>query len=252
MKKLALHTVFFLLLSSAAFSSGVKRNELVKVPLPYSETEVNSINKIIGCDLLIDKQATLRNFLAKVENYDLIHLATHTIVNENLPLSSEFLFNPVEPEYELFLSDIYSLNLKAKLAVLSACNTGRGKLEKGEGVMSFAHAFKSAGCSAIVMSLWAIDDISTAKIMENFYSELKKGLPKDVALRNAKLKYIEEGNSKTSAPVFWAASVPVGEMAPLDFRTSRGANIFTVLAILAFALLLIAIIMRKKRNEITS
>ncbi len=247
MNKINIVILFSLLLAVQNFATN-KRNDLIKVPLPYSKTEVEEIQKIIGGDLLINKDATLENFLKKAENYDIIHIATHTIVNENLPLSSEFLFNPSSENYELFLSDIYALNLKAKLATLSACNTGRGKLEKGEGIMSFAHAFKFAGCSSIVMSLWAIDDISTAKIMKNFYAELKKGLPKDVALRNAKLKYIEAGNSKTAAPVFWAGAVPIGEMQPLKIEIRQNASFFTI--VITGLLLLLLLVVSVYRNKL--
>ncbi len=193
---------------------------------------------------MINKEATLSNFLDKVERYDIIHIATHTIVNENLPLSSEFLFNPSSNKYELFLSDIYTLNLKAKLATLSSCNTGRGKLEKGEGIMSFAHAFKFAGCSSIVMTLWAIDDISTSVIMKNFYAELKRGEPKDVALRNAKLQYLESGNSKTAAPVFWAGAVPIGEMQPLKINIANNKFSFPLMLFTATFLIVLILFLR--------
>jgi len=209
------------------------QNDSEDLKLPFSKTEVEDIQQIVGGDLLLNEDANLSDILTKIEKYDVIHLATHTIVDEQAPLSSKFL---LYKNRELFLSKIYSLNLNAKMAVLSSCNTGRGKLERGEGIISFARAFKFAGCSSIIMSLWEIDDISTANIMRNFYSELKNGKPKDVALREAKLEYLSESNSKTASPVFWAATVPIGTLEALNFEVK---NSFAIWGYILLALILI-------------
>jgi hypothetical protein len=151
----------------------------------------------------------------------------------------------------VYVSDIYPLTLKAKMATLSSCNTGAGKLLRGEGIMSLARAFKFAGCPSVIMSLWEIDDISTSSIMRDFYSNLKNNKKKDVALREAKLAYLKRSNSKTAAPVFWAGAVPIGNLDELDFNAgftvTRGA-FFISLLILFFAL--VYFILKKKNNII--
>lgn len=77
---------------------------------------------------------------------------------------------------------LYNMEIPAELAVLSACETGYGKLERGEGIMSLARAFAYAGCLSIVMSHWLVDDRASAQLMDHFYRYLSEGLPKDEAL----------------------------------------------------------------------
>lgn len=207
------------------------------IPLPFSETEVKNIVELIGGDLLTGNSANYKNVLNSFEKYDIIHLATHTDINEKIPLSSKFLLfrDSSESDNSLYLSQIYSMKLNAKMAVLSSCNTGTGKLEKGEGIMSLARAFTFAGCPSIVMSLWEIDDISTSEIMRDFYFGLKNCEPKDVALRNAKLKYLSKSNSKTAAPFFWGGTVPIGDQQSLVFASHN--------SILKYSLVLVFIIL---------
>jgi len=115
--------------------------------------------------------------------------------------------------------EIYNMKLKARMAVLSACETGTGKLQKGEGVMSMARGLIYAGCPSIVMTLWKVDDKSGVKIMEDFYSFLSKGKRKDIALRMAKLKHFESSDPLTSHPHYWLGYVSIGNPEPL--YTSR-------------------------------
>jgi len=97
----------------------------------------------------------------------------------------------------LYLTEIYGLHLNANLLVLSACETGIGKLEKGEGMISLARAFNYAGVPAIVTTLWKIDDESTSKIMEYFYENLNNSLSKNEALHQAKLTYLRRNEDET-------------------------------------------------------
>ncbi|MEK7256289.1 MAG: CHAT domain-containing protein, partial [Bacteroidota bacterium] len=113
----------------------------------------------------------------------------------------------------VFVKDLYTMRIHAALVVLSACETGIGELQRGEGIVSLARGFSYAGASSIVTTLWSIDDRSSAEIMVAFYQYLKKGLPKDEALRQAKLGYLKASKGRnTSHPLYWAAFVPVGSM----------------------------------------
>ncbi len=102
------------------------------------------------------------------------------------------------------------MQLKANLAVLSACNTGSGKLSRGEGIMSLARGFMYAGCPSVITSLWSVDDKSTAVIMKHFYEGLSKGLSKDDALRASKLSYLKNADEIKSNPFYWAGFVLIG------------------------------------------
>jgi CHAT domain-containing protein len=133
-------------------------------------------------------------------------------------MQSRLLFAPQRDTVEdglLHAYELYNLRLPADLAVLSACNTGFGRLQAGEGVMSLAHAFRYAGCRSIVMSLWPAEDESTAFIVERFYAHLAGGLPKDEALRLARLDYLDQADPLRAHPYYWTHLVAMGDMTPL-------------------------------------
>ena len=99
------------------------------------------------------------------------------------------------------------MNLNAKLAVLSACNTGSGALQAGEGVMSLARGFISAGCPSIIMTLWALEDKSGLEIMTSFYKLFARSKSSDYALWQAKLTYLQNADKLKAHPYFWSAYV---------------------------------------------
>ncbi|HED37778.1 MAG TPA: CHAT domain-containing protein [Ignavibacteria bacterium] len=222
-----------------AQSKDEKGNELGL--LAFSKNEVENIRDIIGGKIILDKYINKTKLLKDLEKYDIIHLATHTQIDNKNPLLSRFFisteFDSTNESNSIFASDILTLQLSAKMVVLSSCNTGTGKILKGEGIMSLARAFKFAGSPSVIMSLWEIDDISTSTIMKGFYTGLKKGKQKDVALRDAKLAYLNRSNSKSAAPVFWAGTVPIGNLEKLNFKNVSwfpGNLLFIFIAILLF------------------
>ncbi len=151
-------------------------------------------------------------FNADLSRYDYLHIATHGIVNERNPsLSALFFFPTRDSLYDnvLYTGEILNLRLKAKLVVLSACETGLGKFASGEGVLGFSRAFLYAGARNLVLSQWKVNDVSTTELMTQFYNfHLKEGLPLTESLRKAKLSLI--GNPWTSHPFFWAPFVLIG------------------------------------------
>ncbi len=160
-------------------------------PLPGANSEVKGITKLIDGQVFKDNEATEENFKADANNYDILHLAMHTVINDSLPMYSKLLFSPDDNEDGSFDTyEVYNMNLNARMTVLSACNTGTGRLQKGEGVMSLARAFLYAGCPAIIMTLWSVEDESSADLMIDFYKNLLNGYSKDDALRKAKIKHI--------------------------------------------------------------
>ena len=162
------------------------RNQLL--PLPGAKLEVTGITKLIDGKVFADDDATKGNFTNYASNYDILHLAMHTVINDSLPMYSKLVFSPGEKGNEwLDTYEVYNMSLKSRLVVLSACNTGSGKLQKGEGVMSLARAFLFAGCPGIVMTLWSVEDESSANLMIEFYKNLLNGYSKDEALRKAKI-----------------------------------------------------------------
>ena len=109
----------------------------------------------------------------------------------------------------LFSGDIYGLDLSADLVVLSACETGLGKISKGEGIIGLTRALIYAGSNNLVVSLWRVNDASTSVLMKDFYSMMLNDNGYAEALRAAKLQMI--ATEEYSSPYYWATFVLIGE-----------------------------------------
>lgn len=192
------------------------------LPLQQVEKEVEYVSHFVKGDVFRDSAAQESRFKQLAGDYDVLHLAMHTLMNDTLPMYSKLAFSKPLPDSAddgwLNTSEIYNMQLKARMAVLSACNTGTGKMQKGEGVMSLARGFLYAGCSSIIMTLWEVEDESGADIMRNFYKFLSSGKDKDDALRLAKLEHISQADPLKAHPHFWLGYVAVGNTSPLYFN----------------------------------
>jgi CHAT domain-containing protein/Flp pilus assembly protein TadD len=187
--------------------------------LKFNQSEAKSIQKIMGGCTYLDTAATEQHFIEAAPQAGILHLAVHAKSNDEHGEYSYLAFfqtlDSVENEL-VFVKDLYSLRIKAALVVLSACETGIGELQRGEGIVSLARGFSYAGAASIVTTLWSIDDFASSEIMQLFYEKLKSGNSKDAALRSAKLTYLNRRKgSNASHPLYWAAFIPVGDMAPL-------------------------------------
>ena len=172
--------------------------------LSSTRGEVELIQKITGGEAFTGSEATKKNYLNNNKDHAILHLAMHAEIDNENPLFNRLVF----ADGDLTASEIYVSENRANLAVLSACNTGFGKLEKGEGVMSMARAFHFSGVPAVLMSLWKVPDKETRKIMLYFYENLEKGYPKNRALQEAKLTYLSEtDDSFLRHPYYWSGFV---------------------------------------------
>jgi CHAT domain-containing protein/Tfp pilus assembly protein PilF len=148
-----------------------------------------------------------------LEHYRYVHLATHGIVDEDHPALSKLLLATQPGSAEdgaLYLGESYGLHLNADLVVLSACDTGRGRLARGEGIIGFTRGFLYAGAKSLLVSLWPVSDAAASDLVVDFYRELLAGRPKDEALRQAKL-WTMARNPEYAKPYYWASLVLVGE-----------------------------------------
>lgn len=188
-------------------------------PLVYSGQEVRDIGQICKSnDWWIGKEASKQLFLRVAPDCQILHLSTHGVLDSAADYSY-LAFAGLEAEPEpLFVRDLYSLQLNADLVTLSACETGVGQLQSGEGVISLARAFAYAGAKSIFTSLWQVNDASTKDLMTLFYKNLKAGKSKDAALRDAKLGYINTHFGERAHPFFWAGIVGVGAMERIEVR----------------------------------
>ncbi len=186
--------------------------------LKWVKAEVDSIGDLFDADIFTGKHATKSNFLNKASDYAILHFAMHAVADEDNPLNSHLVFynGDTSLDFRLHVYEIYHQILSAKLAVLSSCNTGFGKLEKGEGIISLARSFAYAGIPSTIMALWEIEDKPGFQVIISFYNNLRQGYPSDEALRTAKLNFLNSANNLLAHPYFWAAYVPVGEPVKFD------------------------------------
>ena len=183
-----------------------------KIDLTNNVDEVKNIKAIYGGTTYVNEKASKDLFVEEGKNYGVLHLAMHSTLNKTNPMNNKLLFNEVDPNQSLTAAEIYSLHLNANLAVLSACNTGFGKLEKSEGLMSMSRAFTYTGVPSTIMSLWKVPDKETSIIMTSFYKYLKQGKTKDKALQLAKVDYLNNtGDVALKHPYYWSGFVVTGD-----------------------------------------
>ena len=195
--------------------------------LPGTAREIKALNQMAEGTFYTGAAASESQFKAEAERYDVIHLAVHGLADTLQPNNSRLVFRTEHDSINdgnLYSYELYDLQLQADLAVLSACESGIGKLQQGEGVYSLARGFTYAGCPTVVMSLWRVDDQQTASLMPTFYRALFAGQPVDQALRAAKLRYREQCAAFYAHPAFWSAFVVGGTTTPIiSYQSTRHA-----------------------------
>ncbi|MEM9324903.1 MAG: CHAT domain-containing tetratricopeptide repeat protein [Bacteroidota bacterium] len=215
--------------------------------LAHTTPEVTAIGEYFDGQTFLGEVASEQNFKAHLDDPGILHLAMHAIVDDEDPMMSRLLFyngeDTVEDGY-LHAFEIYNMRIPSKMTVLSACETGYGKMAKGEGAMSLARAFAYAGSPSIVMSHWQVDDQSTAELMTHFYKHLSKGESKGAALRMARQDFLETADISKSHPFFWASFVAMGDDAPLRPSVNWALLGFVI----AICLLVIATLLIRRRT----
>ena len=237
-----------LVLAPFASQAGIFNTRLSK---SFGETQ--AISAYFNNDIYLDAKATKSSFIDQLSDATIIHLATHATANTDDPSQSYIQFyeeaavNPATTR--LGLEEIYNLDLQASIVTLSACETGVGREIKGKGVQSMANAFTYAGAASTVMSLWKVPDAETANLMKHFYENLHKGLPKDEALQQAKLQYIEANADypKLQHPFYWSGFVISGDPTPI--RIAKGSPLKSIL-ISGFVILCISLIVWNRNRLI--
>ncbi|MEM9593408.1 MAG: CHAT domain-containing protein [Acidobacteriota bacterium] len=186
------------------------------LPLPGSRREVTAISKLFSDSrTFLGAEATEEAVRQQVGEADYLHLACHGLADPQSPLDSALALslrgaglnnqeNGILQAWEI----LQDLRLDAELVVLSACSTvGAGAPMGGEGLQGLTRAFQAAGARTVVAPLWDVSDHLTADLMVHFYSGLRRGEPKDEALRQAQLAILASGEDGDTgrSPYFWAA-----------------------------------------------
>ncbi len=178
-------------------------------PLPGAEQEAQAIAPLLGTTPILGEQATKEMLIEQMSKSRLIHLATHGLLDDidGLGVPGALALTPTQDDQGLLTSnEIFNLRLNAELVVLSACDTGRGRIT-GDGVIGLSRSFITAGAASVVVSLWKVPDAPTALLMPEFYNQLANNQNKAQALRQAMLATLE----KYPEPRNWAAFTLIGE-----------------------------------------
>jgi len=195
--------------------------------LTFNAGEIQQAADFWDGTAFLQAKASKSQFEAQAPTAGILHLAMHAMLNDSSPQYSYLQFT----DAPLYTYELYSQPLAAQLAVLSACNTGIGKLIEGEGVISLARAFQYAGCPSVAMSLWPVDDQTTAHLMLDFFQQLQAGLPKDEALRAAKLAYLDQAEPALAHPFYWAGINLIGDRSPMAKSTGGLGWMWALLAV---------------------
>ena len=190
-------------------------------PLAWSEKEVKEIDRLFkksglsNNSVLVFEQANENALKTQCQqDYKYIHIASHSFPNFKNPKFSGIACSPPKDSSEtedgiLFVNEIYNMNLKADLVVLSSCESGLGQLVSGEGLMGLNRSFIAAGTPNVLYSLWKVNDEKSSQLMIEFYRQiLEGGKTYPAALRAAKLKMLED--EVTALPLYWSGFVLIG------------------------------------------
>ena len=194
--------------------------------LSYSKKELESIKSNFKGKYLENADASFSNFKNNANQYSILHLSTHASSGDiETPASIKFY------DQEILYSELYNLNMNPDLVVLSACETGIGKLYKAEGAMSVARGFQFAGAQNLLFSLWKVNDYTTSVFMADFYKNVKNDVPYFEANTNAKIAFLNNKsipNAKKS-PYYWSSFVYYGS---ISSEEKSGNYIYYVISLL--------------------
>jgi CHAT domain-containing protein len=176
--------------------------------LRFAEREAKEIAAVYPkSSILLREQATKAKAISLSPDSDILHFAVHAEFNQEDPMSSALLLaKGQDADGKLKAGEIFGLNLHANLVVLSACETGLGKISNGDEIVGLTRAFIYAGTPSVITTLWKVNDRASFELMKEFYANLKTS-KKSAALRQAQLKTMKE----FPQPFFWAAYGLTGE-----------------------------------------
>jgi CHAT domain-containing protein/Tfp pilus assembly protein PilF len=216
--------------------------------LKQIKKETESIARYFICKTYNGQSASEDTFKMVAKKGGILHIAGHAFSEEDQLDFSYLAFSDFKEDEEqngkLYAYEIGEIGIRSPMVVLSACNTGRGKLYTGEGMISLSRNFILAGVPAVVHSLWEVNDDSGNMIMEAFYHNLSKGYSKKEALRNAKLNYISVSSPAFVDPKFWAAYILTGDDSPI---VKPLPIIYKIVAVLTLIALLSIVILKIRK-----
>ena len=226
------------------------RSELIA--LPGAALEVEKVSALLGGKVLKGENASEKNFKQEAAGKDILHFATHAQVDpDNETKSCLFLIGEADPfkddDGKLYINEITDEDISAQLVILSACNTGNGKLSSGEGIMSLARAFRYAGAESLMMSLWLANDQSSLPIVTKFVENIKNGMTKDLALQQSKISFLSKADPMMQDEFYWAGFQINGNIDPMVNKYIISTRLLAWLFILGTGVLTFFFLKRKSK-----
>jgi len=213
--------------------------------LPMAPIEIENAKDIWGGDVYLNDKATKENFIKHASQHQILQLALHGIVNNEYLDQSALIFDDHSEDNILKTNELYQLKLNNQLTILTACNSANGKVYKGEGIRSIARGFAFAGCPSIVSSMWTAYDEPTNKIITSFNKYLKEGQDKSLALRQAKIDFIDSASPTQNQPQLWANLILIGNTDPI-----QTVGFYPMYIIGAVVLLILLLFLFKRSKKI--
>lgn len=232
----------------------------VKLNQTYPEMEINGLirqpnalnlaqltREEYGAYALSGSEALESRFKYYNGGSNILILATHAEVEDAFPLYSRIALLPdsMEDGY-LHAYEVQNMELPYDLAILTACQTGLGKLDRGQGAASLSQAFRYAGCDQVMMSLWSIDEKQSTQLVARFLDHLTQNENLTSSLTASKREYLNDSPKELKHPFYWSGLVLVGGP---HGPGGTSSNMSLVLWLLALSLMVIIIASRKKRNQ---
>ncbi|MFQ5602317.1 MAG: CHAT domain-containing protein [bacterium] len=221
-------------------------------PIENSDEEIMQIAQAVG--MTVSQLYTTHRdqkdiFVKKSPDYKLIHLATHGAISENSPLYSKITFGRQgEIIHELEIQELFNLKLNAELAVLSNLEREFNSFKDSNGLSTLVHAFNYAGVPTVATSLWTVPEKSGAELLSAFYANLKMGMTKAEALRQAKITFIKSINSN---PYLWSRFILLGLPGTIQFENYH-RNFLIFFAASSIVVLMILVFLNFRRIKSTS
>ncbi len=211
------------------FAKGIEIGDAYFQQLEGNVEQVEEVSSHFPQREILSGNTSSAVLYSEAGQYDILHFATHAKADVEDGNLSYILLGPADSS-KLYVNDLYAYDLNAEMTVLSACQTGAGPIYRGEGVISLARGFAYAGSVAVITSLWNVREDANESLIQRFYEGLDSGLPKDEALRRAKLSFLASASGEHSAlahPYYWAPMICIGD--PRPYRIASFPWLFLVL-----------------------
>lgn len=224
------------------------------VPLPFAETEVNTIKDRLthlkNLKTYTNSASQKETFSQSAQNGNILHLATHSEVSERDPLFSTIYManNSTETDStfsnQLFAYELFELNLNNELIMLNSCKSGSGPYIRGSGIMGFSRALQYAGAQSLVLNIWSVNDMLASDFAIHFYGQLNEGKSKSEALRATKRYFLE---TKNASPHLWGPYMLIGDTEPI-VQPNRRTNLAVAGTFLLYFLTIIILTLFKEKG----